>query len=1309
MMMQTLLLVLLPSALAAQEDLLLYVPFDGTSEPALGTIATRGPSDASLPNVTGLLGQAVDLVGDCAYEVGAAFPREQGTFAVWVRPHWTGGDPIAHYLLCLYGDPSLPESWARNRWMVAAGGGQLAFTIFPQEANRPVTAAAGIADWQPDEWHHVAATWTGVNGGPAAATLRLYLDGNLAAETAGLQVDAGATATRLDIGRDSDASPDYAEALLDDLFLYGRALTATEIAEAVRRIRSGDLPATPGEGPKAREAAGWPAPECPFRVAVETEPPEQERPTAVVRVRPDLTGQLKDLGCPGRADPETFRLVEVRANGAAPRSESIAADSGDGWVRWTADGPVAAGESRQYHLYFDAVRYTLVAPLLVASPTRAATAPAAAAPSPPDYATEAYGDAWDFEEGDLEGIDAFGDQPAYIRDVRVEDGALRASVAQDPYIIWGTMWGREDAGQRRVRVDLGQCNLLEMRIRQSVPSAGWCVYGRPVGRDELFAYRFTVSGTGWQTVAIDLVRDAGWRGTLSAFRLDPTEEVEAEIALDYVRLLPAVGAQLSAVETLGSPSGAPAAAGVKVRERRPIAGSAQTAVVRVTDAAGRPVAGQPVVVRLAAGSPGTLDRAEAPSLALSARSRRGLTGDDGALAVQLTAGTAAGREARLEATTEFPAVEAEPMTITSVAGPPDHYVVASPDVTIVREEETPLALRAYAADAHHNPVALSDRRLEWSVEEARLADAAERTDADGAARASLVPDMARRWVYRVTVRDDQGLAGTSGPICVLPRGPRPGAVQLLPNGYFATGDGAPFVPLGGFYAVWVPRPAAQDRLDNLSHREEGRVIRAFTEAGEEEVLRWFGFLQQQGITAMRMMLRTHSAQGTEAMDVGGRVNRQLFARTLRYLDLARRFGLRLLLTLHDDYDKPVYCNAQHLRAFALPAFAGEDLDALPPYQRRFIRDQKLLTPPERYTDADAIACQDQYTREIVGYLRDNPTLLAWELENEMVDCPEAWVNHQLEVIREVDPATPVCVSHGGGGVVTADPLWWTTKTKIDFYTYHLYPLGMTTETVDYGAVVDVLARYGRMAGVCFLGESAGDEFSSFAPERDFERRGIMRDIIWLSLANGNPGCFFWNARGYEVEEFRLAREITDQVDWTTWRRKRPSVAVLVPHPLADDQYYRTAAGQADLAMMGRYSRHFLSAGVDFDFALSGEGYGATCDLTQFAPPTATARTGVSEGFQLAALTRDDEREGLVYVRNFAGVQPWEVREGQTMWLRKRAAGELQVGLGRAQPVTVRLWDLDTGETREELLQPDAVLDLGRTDHDFALLWRRAGG
>jgi len=411
--------------------------------------------------------------------------------------------------------------------------------------------------------------------------------------------------------------------------------------------------------------------------------------------------------------------------------------------------------------------------------------------------------------------------------------------------------------------------------------------------------------------------------------------------------------------------------------------------------------------------------------------------------------------------------------------------------------------------------------------------------------------------------------------------------------------------------------------------------------------------------------------------------------------------------IHDDYDKPVYCNARNLERFSLPQFAGEDLDALPAHQRRFIRDRKLLRlASEKYTDPDAIRCQDDYARELIGYLKGNPQVFGYELENEMVDCPREWATHAIEIIRSVDPQPPVCVSHGGGGLHTADPYWWTHETPIDFYTYHLYPLGMTDPTTDYGAAVLALAKYGTMAGTCFLGESSGDEFSEYPADRADDRRYIMRDIIWMSLIAGNPGCFYWNARGYEIEQFRLARQVMGEIDWTRWQRAKSETALVVDHAYNDDKYYRSPQGNADRAMMGRYCQAFLSQGLDFDFAMRADGYAKAATLADFAmPEIAQHPFRVTEGFQLASLTRADRAEGLLYIRNFAGVREWPVPNRGSMWLRDRKPAPLTVSLALGTTKgTVRWWDLDARTSGESEFEGSYTLDLGVTEHDFVVLW-----
>lgn len=360
------------------------------------------------------------------------------------------------------------------------------------------------------------------------------------------------------------------------------------------------------------------------------------------------------------------------------------------------------------------------------------------------------------------------------------------------------------------------------------------------------------------------------------------------------------------------------------------------------------------------------------------------------------------------------------------------------------------------------------------------------------------------------------------------------------------------------------------------------------------------------------------------------------------MDLARQFGLQFQLVIHEDYEKPIYFNQHHLRRFALPAFAGENLDLLPAEQRRFLCDLDLITPiQEKYRDPDVLACQDRYARGLIPVLHNNPQVFAYELENEMVDCPASWANHAIDVIRGSDTATPVCVSHGGGGLHTADPLWWHRNVRINFYSYHLYPDGSaTSEAIDYGAAVNVLTRYGRMCGPSMLGESAGDQFQQH-PSRETQRR-VMRDLIWLALTNGNPSVFFWNARGAEVQEFKMAHQAMSQLDLATFRRAKPEISVDVTHVLDDDKWFRSPEGHQAYLMMGRYAQHHASQGVDLDFTLEPAGYAKHCSLKEFVPPEPSARPfRFGEGWQVNYLARDDWREVLVYVRNLAGIEPWE--------------------------------------------------------------------
>lgn len=1285
---------------AQAQNLLLHAPFDGSPDAAFarGSAAAAG---GLAPFVPGLRGEAVVLDTDCLLPMPGNFRVEAGTVAAWVRPHWDGGAPGPHYLFCLYGDTGLPRPWAVNRWTISFGGGRCDFSLFTEAEGETVSLVADIAGWQAGEWHHVAATWDGVNSGQADAQLRLYLDGQLSAQTEGRLITVGATGQVMAIGRDQDGSPDYGQADCDDLFIYGLALDPAEIAAGVAAAR--ELPYQAEVLPTAtREVAGWWDGSLPYRLRVALLEAEEARADVAIQCALRVGQDLCALGRPGVADERSLRVVEVATapGGNEPLCVPLAARVEDGLVEWQAPGETAPGASRQFELYFQVLRYQYPQPLV--AQLMGAMLPAGPQPPPlPDYATQTFGRGWDFDDGTFSGIDQWGNKPEFLRNRQVVDGVLSMDVTQDPWFIWGDMWGQVDTTHQRVAIDLDRFPILEMKVRQSVPQAKWQLYGRPGTSGDLLQYEFPVYGTGWQRVRIDLQQQARWHGVLSAFRIDPTQDVEAHVEVDWVRLLAVIPVSHGPLETLGAPTGEAAKLTLEVAQTTVSAGSEQDITATVTDADGRPVEGQPIRISLALGSGGGLAAAEwQASLELTAQARRGLTNSDGQLAVRYTASQSARPNAdTLVAEAEFAAPVPARVTVSTRPGPPHHYRIDPTSVTLLCPREVPLQVSAQLVDEYDNRLP-GERSLRWQTDApGELTDSESRTNAQGLSRATWRGDESQRWVYAVRVEDGDGLRGQSAPICLLPGRPRSDPIVLGRNGYFRRGEKGPvWMPLGGFYANWVGLPEGG---------EEGRRLISFVDASEEQIVHWLDFLASQGVTAMRFMLRAHTPQGMEPMDVIGRVNRPLLARVLRYMDLARRHDIRFLLVIHEDYTKPAYYDRHALETFCLPQYEGGNLDRLPPHQRRFLRDRELIGDiREKYTDPDVVACQEQYTRELVGLLKDNPQLFAWEFENEMVDCPASWANHMAEVIREVDPVTPICASHGGGGLNTADPLWWTQQTDINFYTYHLYAhTTSTSPELDYGAAVDLLACYGRMAGVCMLGESAGDEFSYYPAERDAERRYLMRDIIWFSLVNGNPGCFFWNARGAEVEQFRLAQQITAGLNWAQWERERAEVGLVVTHPLDDDKYYRTPQGRADYAMMGRYAQHYLGEGVDFDMTMDADSHPQPASLQEFRPPPGRSRVRPSKGWQVRANVQRGGAAGLAYVRNFAGIRHWEEPGRANMFLRERAPAPLRLRLNLPlSEVAVTATDLDTGEARVLAVSGQAELDLGTSDHDWALAW-----
>ena len=949
--------ILIVATVASAESPLLYLPFDGDAEPAISAADYTAPPAAGLAYVPGLRGQCARLNADCRLPTAGHFHTCAGTVAFWFRPRWPGTDPKGRYLFSLYGSRKLKQPWLTNRWGIHTASGVLNCTLYASTPGMAIALAAPIAHWKPGEWRHVAFTWANVASGKPDASLHLYLDGRLVRQQEGIRLDIGPLAETMHIRRDSDASPDYADATYDEFYIYGRALSGEEIARAVS-LAHAPQPSRVATAPQGKWRADWWNDALPFRVKATVAPHRPVKQSLPVRLPFQVAADLSALDCSGAVDPASLCVVPCNSatGNCAKDAKPLPVLMEGNVVTWC---PPPAARPRAVHVYFDVARFDTRIPLFVRALRRTRPATQLKPVAKPDFATDTYGDAWDFDEGDFEAIDQWGNSPECLRNRKVANGVLSFDVSEDPWFIWGNMWDQVARTHRPVSIDITKYPILEMRVRQSCPSAEWTLYARP-GSPHLIRHNFRVTGQGWQVVRISLPKEARWRGVLDAFRIDPTSHIQnAHIEIDWVRLTCDIEAQRLPVETLGRPSRAVAKLALTAQCQRALAGSRQTLLVHASDAAGRPVAGQPVTVRLTTRYDGRLEAdATQRSLALGPLARRGLTDAKGRLALALVASTRAGDDMdAVEAMADFAPARSPHQVIHALAGPPHHYEIAPARPMHLPEDHFPVTLGLQLADEHGNPLPIAGRRVTLSAPRAAtLKPRRVVTDAHGHAEATLKINAKKRWVYQVEATDDTGCSGTSAKLTATLTRPRPNPIRLLPNGYFARAVGKPFVPLGGFYANWVQSDAGDGGW---------RTIQSFTYTTDAQKRQWLRFLADNGVTALRFMLRTHHREKglCEAMDIGGRVNRELLADAMRYISLAREVGIEFLLVLHDDYTKPVYYNEKNHRAFTPPAFEGENLDALPPAQRRFVRDGRLLDNiGQKYTDPDVIPCQDLYAR-----------------------------------------------------------------------------------------------------------------------------------------------------------------------------------------------------------------------------------------------------------------------------------------------------------------------------------------------------------
>jgi len=525
-------------------------------------------------------------------------------------------------------------------------------------------------------------------------------------------------------------------------------------------------------------------------------------------------------------------------------------------------------------------------------------------------------------------------------------------------------------------------------------------------------------------------------------------------------------------------------------------------------------------------------------------------------------------------------------------------------------------------------------------------------------------------------------------------------LKILPNGYFAFEDGDAYLPLGGLYGNFV-HPVS----DGVIQQKRFGSIR---QSSESQKRAWFRALADNGVNCLRIMSRDHAGKGVDEWDIVGAVNEPLLAEWEAYWRVALEYGIYILPTIHESFyaNYAPYRNRHVMKQMVRPLYADDVLRALPEYRRRFIEGRQIDRPMDMYSDPDIIKCRKDYVDALIPRLRENPSILFYELENEQATGIYDWTNMNIDWIRAHDTKTPICISHSGAGLLTADPIPHSRNTKIDFYSWHIYPVDrVSTKALDYGLAVSMIARYSRLGVPAGAGESTSDAIAALT---DWDwRRALARDVAWFTFLSGSNAVLFWDAPQPEVEAFKVLAEVAGLIDLRTFRRKRPDIAVDVSHSLADDQYFRSDAGYKTYTAMGRYEEHFTGLGVEFDYSLGARGHKTVLDghtFEPFAPPERPFT--VSAGYQLRYMMHEDESVCVAYIRN-RGDYVHIGKGWRSGWVRKpKAAGfEMEVKLeGRYEGF---FHNFNTGARRAVSFNGQGALkDPSKADHDYLLFLRK---
>ncbi len=507
-------------------------------------------------------------------------------------------------------------------------------------------------------------------------------------------------------------------------------------------------------------------------------------------------------------------------------------------------------------------------------------------------------------------------------------------------------------------------------------------------------------------------------------------------------------------------------------------------------------------------------------------------------------------------------------------------------------------------------------------------------------------------------------------------------IRLSPDGWFRTGSGELFVPLGGFHANMIPlsmvklSPEERRRVEPhiwTDQKTAGLGHIDLWDASDDLMRQWFGILAANGVTAVRLFPRARIVE--DVLDICGRLNPRLREVFHRAFAAARPHGIRVLLQIVPEPWLSGYMSRDALERYALPHYTPDELARATPAQKRFLIGRKLVSREsgDWFTDPDVLACQKQYLDEALAWVAEEPQVFALELYNEQGSGPDEaaelrWTQEIVRYIKQRLPHMPVTISHPGSGLTVFDPLKWSSRAGVDFYSSHLYA-GQCGENsrIDFAAVTGATTAVLRAGMVNFPGEWG--VLDSTAPA-EVQKRS-HRDALWLTLMAGGPGFMQWT---YDFpDEYRRASEVFRSLP-KRFSPERPAATADIVRAYREYQAKRT-------------ERNLLAV------------YEGGTGL--LACPKSIEAQG---GYQLACLADPASRIWIAYLRD----RTVQAFGKQYLGVPRESRLRLRFRLPKGR-YDIRVIDLETGSEFRRPIGHNATIDVARrTNSDYVLAIRPAG-